>query len=139
MHKFYLITLLLLAGTAAKVPACTNFLLTRGATQDGSTMITYSADSHVLYGELYHWPAGTWPAGTMMDIYEWDTGKYMGKIPQVAQTYNVVGNMNEHQLAIGETTFGGRQELWKQTGAIMDYGSLLFAFYRCNFGQSLQP
>lgn len=55
-------------------------------------------------------------AGTMMDIYEWDTGKYMGKIPQAAQTYNVVGNMNEHQLAIGETTFGGRQELWKQTG-----------------------
>ena len=54
-------------------------------------MITYSADSHVLYGELYHWPAGTWPAGTMMDIYEWDTGKYMGKIPQAAQTYNVIG------------------------------------------------
>lgn len=126
MYKFYLITLLLLAGTVAKVPACTNFLLTRGATQDGSTMITYSADSHVLYGELYHWPAGTWPAGTMMDIYEWDTGKYMGKIPQAAQTYNVVGNMNEHQLAIGETTFGGRQELWKQTGAIMDYGSLIY-------------
>ena len=80
MYKFYLITFLLLAGTIAKVSACTNFLLTRGATQDGSTMITYSADSHVLYGELYHWPAGTWPAGTMMDIYEWDTGKYMGKI-----------------------------------------------------------
>lgn len=126
MYKFYLITFLLLAGTIAKVSACTNFLLTRGATQDGSTMITYSADSHVLYGELYHWPAGTWPAGTMMDIYEWDTGKYMGKIPQAAQTYNVVGNMNEHQLAIGETTFGGRQELWKQTGAIMDYGSLIY-------------
>ena len=89
-------------------------------------MITYSADSHVLYGELYHWPAGTWPAGTMMDIYEWDTGKYMGKIPQAAQTYNVIGNMNEYQLAIGETTYGGRKELESQPGAIIDYGSLIY-------------
>ena len=75
-------------------------------------MITYSAGSHVLYGELYHWPAGTWPAGTMIDVYEWDTGKYLGKIPQAPKTYNVVGNMNEFQLAIGETTFGGREEFY---------------------------
>ena len=126
MRKIYLILALLTIAGIAKVTACTNFLLTRGATKDGSTMVTYSADSHVLYGELYHWPAGTWPAGTMMDIYEWDTGKYMGKIAQAAQTYNVVGNMNEHQLAIGETTFGGRPELEKQSGAIMDYGSLIY-------------
>lgn len=126
MHKFYLITFLLLAGIISQSPACTNFLLTKGATKDGSTMITYSADSHVLYGELYHWPAGTWPAGTMIDVYEWDTGKYLGKIPQAARTYNVVGNMNEFQLAIGETTFGGREELWHQKGAIIDYGSLIY-------------
>lgn len=126
MHKFYLITFLLLAGIISQSSACTNFLLTKGATKDGSTMITYSADSHVLYGELYHWPAGTWPAGTMIDVYEWDTGKYLGKIPQAARTYNVVGNMNEFQLAIGETTFGGREELWHQKGAIIDYGSLIY-------------
>ncbi|MBU2652263.1 MAG: C69 family dipeptidase [Bacteroidetes bacterium] len=106
--------------------ACTNFLITKGASTDGSTMISYAADSHVLYGELYHWPAATWPEGTMLDVYEWDTGEYLGQIPQVAQTYNVVGNMNEHQVAIGETTYGGRSELGKQTGAIMDYGSLMF-------------
>ena len=106
--------------------ACTNFLLTRGATKDGSTMITYAADSHVLYGELYHWPAREWPAGTMIDVYEWDSGKFMGRIPQVARTYNVVGNMNEHQLAIGETTYGGREDLAHQTGAIIDYGSAIY-------------
>jgi len=89
-------------------------------------MVTYSADSHVLYGELYHWPAQDWPAGSMLDVYEWDTGKFMGKIPQVAHTYNVVGNMNEHQLAISETTFGGRKELESQTGAIIDYGSAIY-------------
>lgn len=126
MHKFYLISLLLAAGIFSKASACTNFLLTKGATKDGSTIITYSADSHVLYGELYHWPAGDWPEGTMMDIYEWDTGKFLGKIAQAAHTYNVVGNMNEHQLAIGETTYGGRKELGKQPGAIMDYGSLIY-------------
>lgn len=89
-------------------------------------MITYSADSHVLYGELYHWPGGTWPAGSMIEVYDWDSGKFLGKIPQAAQTYNVVGNMNEHQLAISETTFGGRAELHHQEGAIIDYGSLIY-------------
>ncbi len=126
MYKFYLAALLLATGISSNVSACTNFLFTKGATKDGSTMITYSADSHVLYGELYHWPAGTWPAGTMIDVYEWDTGKYLGKIPQAPNTYNVVGNMNEFQLAIGETTFGGREELWHQEEAIIDYGSLIY-------------
>ncbi len=106
--------------------ACTNFLITKGASADGSVMISYNADSHVLYGELYFWPATDWPAGSMLDIYEWDTGKYLGKIPQVAHTYNVVGNMNEFQVAIGETTYGGRHELYHQDGAIMDYGSLIY-------------
>lgn len=105
---------------------CTNFLITRGASVDGSTMITYSADSHSLYGELYYQPAQDYPEGAMRDIYEWDSGRYLGKIPQPRHTYSVVGNMNEFQLAIGETTFGGREELAKQTGAIMDYGSLIY-------------
>lgn len=105
---------------------CTNFLVTRGASADGSTMVTYAADSHTLYGELYYQPAQDHPAGSLRDIYEWDTGKFLGRIPQPAHTYSVVGNMNEFQLAIGETTFGGREELGKQTGAIMDYGSLIY-------------
>ncbi len=106
--------------------ACTNFLVTKGASADGSVMISYNADSHVLYGELYHWPAGIWPKGTMMDVYEWDTGKYLGKIEQAHQTYNVIGNMNENQVAIGETTYGGRASLQHQSGAIVDYGSLIY-------------
>jgi dipeptidase len=105
--------------------ACTNFLITKGASKDGSVMITYSADSHVLYGELYYWPAKNWPTGTYVDVYEWDTGKYLGKIPQKAHTYSVVGNMNQHQLSIGETTFGGRPELADSTG-VVDYGSLIY-------------
>ncbi|MFO7658173.1 MAG: C69 family dipeptidase [Bacteroidales bacterium] len=104
---------------------CTNFLVTRGASADGSTMISYSADSHVLYGELYHWPASDYPDGTMLDIYEWDTGKFLGKIKQARHTYSVIGNMNEHQVAIGETTFGGKPELVDTTG-IVDYGSLMY-------------
>lgn len=105
--------------------ACTNFLITKGASKDGSVMITYSADSHVLYGELYYWPAKNWPAGTMVNVYEWDTGKFLGKIPQASHTYSVVGNMNQHQLSIGETTFGGREGLSDST-AIIDYGTLIY-------------
>lgn len=112
--------------SAVYVLACTNFLVTKGASIDGSTMITYAADSHVLYGELYYTPAADHSEGAQLDIYEWDTGEYLGKIDQVPHTYSVVGNMNEHQLAIGETTFGGRSELSGQTGAIMDYGSLIY-------------
>ena len=126
MRKSHLLVTLALVCCTTYTMACTNFLFTKGATKDGSTMVTYSADSHVLYGELYHWPAQDWPAGSMLDVYEWDTGKFMGKIPQVAHTYNVVGNMNEHQLAISETTFGGRKELESQTGAIIDYGSAIY-------------
>jgi len=105
---------------------CTNFLITKGASVDGSTMITYAADSHTLYGELYYQPARDYPEGAMRDIYEWDTGKYLGQIPQVPHTYSVIGNMNEFQLAIAETTYGGRSELSSQSGAIMDYGSLIY-------------
>jgi len=105
--------------------ACTNILVTKGASTDGSTMITYSADSHVLYGELYYRPAANYPAGAMFQVYEWDSGVPLGKIKQVRHTYSVIGNMNEHQVSIGETTFGGRQEL-VDTTAVMDYGSLIY-------------
>jgi dipeptidase len=105
--------------------ACTNFLVTKGASKDGSTMITYSADSHVLFGELYFWPAMTYKAGTMVDVYEWDTGKFLGSIEQAPVTYSVVGNINQYQVAIGETTYGGRSELHNPDGVI-DYGSLIY-------------
>lgn len=105
--------------------ACTNFLVTKGASVDGSTFITYAADSHYLFGELYFRPAKDYPAGALLQIYEWDTGKYLGEIPQVNHTYSVVGNMNEHQVSIGETTFGGREELIDST-ALVDYGSLIY-------------
>jgi dipeptidase len=104
---------------------CTNFLVTRGASVNGATMISYAADAHFLYGELYYRAAADHPAGSMMKIYEWDTGKYLGEIKQVPHTYSVVGLMNEHQLTIGETTYGGRPELEDTTG-IIDYGSLMF-------------
>lgn len=105
--------------------ACTNILVTKGASTDGSSLISYAADSHTLYGELYHWPAATYAKGQMLKIYEWDTGKYLGEIDQVEETYEVIGNMNEHGLAIGETTFGGRKECVDTLG-IMDYGSLIY-------------
>ncbi len=124
-HFFLLISLLFFTGYLSNIHSCTNLLVSKGASTDGSTFITYLADSHVLYGELYYFPASDHPAGTMLDIYEWDTGKYLGQIPQVEHTYHVVGNMNEHQLSIGETTFGGRSEL-RDTTALIDYGSLMW-------------
>ncbi len=117
--------LLLLMLTSENSSACTNFLITKGASKDGSTMITYSADSHVLYGELYFWPAMKYKPGTMVDVYEWDTGKFLGTIEQAPETWSVVGNINQHQVAIGETTYGGRSELHNPDG-IIDYGSLIY-------------
>jgi len=111
--------------TFNSVFACTNFLVGKSATTDGSTLISYSADSYFLFGALYRYPAATYPANTMLDVHEWDTGKYLGKIKQVEKTYSVIGNMNEHQVSIGETTYGGRPEL-VDTTAIMDYGSLMY-------------
>lgn len=114
-----------------KASACTNFLVTKGASVDGSTMISYAADSHVLYGELYHYPAADYPEGAMRELYDWDSGKYLGQIPEVRHTYNVVGNMNEWQLAIGETTYGGLDTLWHGDG-LMDYGTLIYiSLQRC--------
>ncbi len=126
MTNKYLVTLILFSFFIVEnaIP-CTNFLVARGASLDGSTMISYSADSHVLFGELYHYPAKDYPAGAMRDVYEWDTGRFLGKISEARHTYSVIGNMNEHQLAIGETTYTGREELQDTTG-IIDYGSLIY-------------
>ena len=104
--------------------ACTSLLVTRGASADGSTFMTYSADSHELHGELVHTPARRNAPGAQRDIYEWDTGKFLGRIPEAPITYSVVGNMNEHQLSVGESTFTGRKELEGPSG-ILDYGSLI--------------
>jgi dipeptidase len=109
----------------AKTDACTNLLVGKKASVDGSVMISYAADSHNLYGEMYRWPAAKYPKGTMMQVKEWDSGKPLGQIPQAEETYSVVGNMNEFQVAITETTWGGRPELVDTTG-IMDYGSLIY-------------
>jgi dipeptidase len=105
--------------------SCTNFIVTKGASADGSVMVTYTADSFGFYGELYHYPAAVYQNGAWLEIYEWDTGKLLGRIPQASVTYNVIGNMNEHQVVIGETTFGGREELVNSKG-IIDYGSLMY-------------
>ncbi|MCF8302269.1 MAG: C69 family dipeptidase [Bacteroidales bacterium] len=121
-----LMTVILLSGIQLSTNACTNFLITKGASTDGSTMISYAADSHVLYGELYFWPAANYEEGTMLEVYEWDTGKFLGKIPQASETYSVTGNMNEHQVSIGETTYGGLDELQSQPEAKIDYGSLMY-------------
>ena len=110
----------------ADVMACTNLIAGKNATTDGSVMITYAADSHSLYGELTHTPRAKHAPGSMRKVVEWDTNKPLGEIPQPAETYNVVGNMNEYQVAIGETTWGGHEELWDTTGnSIIDYGSLI--------------
>lgn len=122
-----LFTGVLLAAALASPPAdaCTSMLVTKGATTDGATMITYNADAHELYGELYYTPAGRHRPGAQRDIVEWDTGKPLGRIAQAPVTYSVVGNMNEHQLTIAESTFTGRKELEAPAG-IVDYGSLIY-------------
>lgn len=105
--------------------ACTNFMVGKAASDNGQTMITYAADSYGLYGFLHHQPAANHPAGSMRKVYDWDTNKYLCDIPEVDHTYNVIGNTNEHQVTIGETTYGGRLELMDTTGLI-DYGSLMY-------------
>ena len=128
MKKVYLI--LALFGAWVTGMACTNFVVGKDASVDGSTMVSYAADSYALYGFLHHAPAADHAPGAMREVKDWDTGKPLCSIPQVAHTYNVVGNMNEHQLTIGETTWGGRPEL--EVGEGIDYGSLIYiALERC--------
>ena len=126
MKKILLTLALAVAGAIAgrEASACTNFIITRGASTDGSIMVTYAADSHQLYGCLYKYTPSK-RAAAMMPVYEWDTGKYLGDIPQAEVTYSTVGNMNEHSLIITETTFGGREELVDPEGRV-DYGSLIY-------------
>ncbi len=123
IRKFLFI--LLVFTSFSNVYSCTNFLVGKAATLDGSTLISYNADSYFLFGALSHYPAAIYTPGILLDVHDWDSGKYLGKIKQVETTYSVIGNMNEHQVSIGETTFGGREEL-VDTTAIMDYGSLMY-------------
>lgn len=127
MRKYYLLFALFLCYSflGGGAFACTNFLVGKKASVDGSTIISYNADSYALYGELYHWPAKKYAPGTKLKVTDWDTSRYLGEIDQAPETYNVIGNMNEFQVAIGETTFGGREELQDSTGGV-DYGSLIY-------------
>ena len=104
--------------------ACTNFIVGKGASADGSVICTYNADDYGMFSSLVHYPAGTHAAGEMRRIIDYDTYEYHGEIPEAAVTYNVVGNINEYQVTVGETTFGGREEMVDTTG-IIDYGSLM--------------
>lgn len=124
------ISLLKYAAVAAAIAAapdaeaCTSLIAAAGATDDGSTMITYAADSHTLYGELYHQPAADHPASSMRAVTDWDSGRHRGEIPEVPHTYATIGNMNEHGLTIAESTWGGRPEL--EGSGLIDYGSLIY-------------
>ena len=123
MRKLFL-SLLLCTGVINAL-ACTNFIVGKKASADGSVMCTYSADDYGMFLGLCHYPAGKHAKGEMLQIYDWDTKEYHGPIPQAAETYNVIGNINEYQVTIGETTFGGREEMVDTTG-ILDYGSLIY-------------
>ena len=125
MRKFLPLLLAFSLLAESRTDACTNVIITPGASADGSSMVSYAADSHTLYGELYFTPAGRFRPGAMLDIREWDTQRPLGSIAQAASTYQTVGNMNEHQLIIAETTWGGREGLSDPAG-IMDYGSLIY-------------
>ena len=128
MKKNLFIAALLLLSTInyqlSTIQACTNFLVGKDASVDGSTMISYAADSYGMFGFLHFSPAADYPEGAMREVKDWDSGRPQGSIPQVAHTYSVVGNMNENQVTIGETTWGGREALWDTVG--IDYGSLIY-------------
>ena len=123
--KRFLTAVVLLMACIVNGWACTNLIVGKKASADGSVIVSYSADSYGMFGFLCHYPAAQYPAGAMRSIYDWDSGKYLGQIKEAKQTYNVIGNMNEFQVTIGETTFGGRPELVDTTG-VMDYGSLIY-------------
>jgi dipeptidase len=125
-HAFAaLLVALLLGSRLDSARACTSFLVARGASIDGSTMVTYAADAHDFFGDLRVTPARRHAPGAMRDVYEWDTGTFLGRIREAPETLAVVGNMNSAQVVIAETTWGGREELEGPAG-IVDYGSLIF-------------
>ena len=123
MKSLVLSAAMLLASSGAF--ACSNLIVGKKASVDGSVMVSYNADDYGMFGHLCHYPAGTHPKGTMRQIYDWDSGTYHGEIEEAPVTYNVIGNINEFQLSIGETTYGGREEMVDSTG-ILDYGSLIY-------------
>lgn len=123
MKSLILSAAMLLASEGAF--ACSNLIVGKKASVDGSVMVSYNADDYGMFGHLCHYPAGTHPKGTMRQIYDWDSGVYHGEIEEAPVTYNVIGNINEFQLSIGETTYGGREEMVDSTG-ILDYGSLIY-------------
>ena len=123
--KKFLTTLCLILASSAASNACTNFIVGKKASNDGSVICSYNADDYGMFIGLCHYPAGKHPKGTMRDIYDWDSKVYHGQIPEAEETYNVIGNINEWQLTIGETTYGGREEMVDETG-IIDYGSLIY-------------
>lgn len=123
MKRHILMAAFLLAATLA--PACTNFIVGRQASADGSVICTYNADDYGSFDGLCHYPAGKHAQGTMRDIVDWESKKNIGKIAEAPETYNVIGNINEYQVTIGETTYGGRSEMVDPTGGI-DYGSLIY-------------
>ncbi len=123
MKKILLSVLMLSAYIYAQ--ACTNFIVGKDASADGSVFTTYNADDYGMFIGLCHFPAGKHVKGEMRQIYDWDTKEYHGEIPEAAETYNVIGNINEYQVSIGETTFGGRHEMVDTTG-VLDYGSLIY-------------
>ena len=118
-----------MALVAAGALACTNFIVGKKASKDGSVICSYSADSYGMFQGLVHRPAAKHAKGEMLKIYDWDTNKYHGEIPEAEETWNVIGNINEWQVTIGETTFGGREEMVDTTG-ILDYGSLIYIALR---------
>lgn len=123
MKSLVLSAAMLLASSGAF--ACSNLIVGKKASVDGSVLVSYNADDYGMFGYLCHYPAGTHPKGTMRQIYDWDSGVYHGEIEEAPVTYNVIGNINEFQLSIGETTYGGREEMVDSTG-ILDYGSLIY-------------
>ena len=124
MKKLFMTAVTLLAAITSSM-ACTNLIVGKAASADGSVIVSYSADSYGMYGYLCHYSAAVHAPGTWREVYDWETGRYTGRIPEAAQTYNVIGNINEHQVTIAETTFGGREELVNPEG-IIDYGSLIY-------------
>ena len=127
MNKIFASALMAVAmmGCVSEAEACSNFIVGKKASVDGSVMCSYSADDYGMFQYLCHYPAAKHAKGEMRKIYDWDTNKYHGEIPEAAETYNVIGNINEWQVTIGETTYGGREEMVDSTG-IMDYGSLIY-------------
>ena len=127
MNKIFASAMMAVAmmGCVSEAEACSNFIVGKKASVDGSVMCSYSADDYGMFQYLCHYPAAKHAKGEMRKIYDWDTNKYHGEIPEAAQTYSVIGNINEWQVTIGETTYGGREEMADSTG-IMDYGSLIY-------------